>query len=212
MTASTLAAGPYSAPRVSPDGTRVALETSDAKERYIGSLRSDWHRGAARITFGGNSNSPVWSPDGTRIAFQSAREGDLAIFAQAADGSGAPQRLTGRPPASNTSRNRGSAACCSSTSSRLARRPCGSCRSRTARRRDSATCVRPMGPVPCFRRTVVGSLIRCSKSAAAACSSNRFQRPTPPYMLVKMDGSAPHHPMWSADGTMLTYVPWTRGQ
>ena len=79
---------------MSPDGTRVALETSDARERFIGVYSRAGTAALNRITFGGNSNSPVWSPDGTRVAFQSAREGDQAIFTQAADGSGAPLRLT----------------------------------------------------------------------------------------------------------------------
>jgi hypothetical protein len=47
-----------------------------------------------RLTFGGKSRYPVWSPDGLRIAFQSDREGDLAIFSQRTDGTGAAERLT----------------------------------------------------------------------------------------------------------------------
>ena len=37
---------------------------------------------------------PAWSADGARVAFQSDREGDLGIFWQSADGTGAAERLT----------------------------------------------------------------------------------------------------------------------
>ena len=47
-----------------------------------------------RLTFGGNNRLPIWSADGQRIAFQSDRDGDRAIFWQAADVSGAAERLT----------------------------------------------------------------------------------------------------------------------
>ena len=47
-----------------------------------------------RLTFGGKNRFPIWSADGQRVAFQSDREGDLGIFWQRADGSGAAERLT----------------------------------------------------------------------------------------------------------------------
>ena len=47
-----------------------------------------------RLTFGGSNRYPVWSRDGRWVAFQSDRDGDRAIFRQAADGSGTAERLT----------------------------------------------------------------------------------------------------------------------
>jgi Tol biopolymer transport system component len=47
-----------------------------------------------QLTFAGKNRFPIWSPDGQRVAFQSDREGDLAIFAQRADGTGPIERLT----------------------------------------------------------------------------------------------------------------------
>src|SRR5262249_42847344 len=87
-----LPTGPYSAPRLSRDGKHIALESSDGKETFIGVFDRERTAGLRRITFGGNAAAPVWSPDGSRVAFQSAREGDAAIFVQAADGSSAPER------------------------------------------------------------------------------------------------------------------------
>src|SRR5262249_42204533 len=37
---------------------------------------------------------PVWSADSRRVVFQSSRDGDLAIFWQAADGTAGAERLT----------------------------------------------------------------------------------------------------------------------
>ena len=47
-----------------------------------------------RLTQGGRNRFPVWSADGERVAFQSECEGDLGIFWQRADGTGAVERLT----------------------------------------------------------------------------------------------------------------------
>jgi len=92
-----LVSAPYEAPRVSPDGRQVAVSTDDGTDASVwihdlsppGSLR--------KLTVTGRNRFPVWSPDGKRIAFQSNREGDVAIFAQAADGSDVPVRLTTAP-------------------------------------------------------------------------------------------------------------------
>jgi serine/threonine-protein kinase len=51
-----------------------------------------------RLTFDpGNNRGPVWSPDGTRVAFTAVRDGGETIYWQAADGTGAPERLTQGP-------------------------------------------------------------------------------------------------------------------
>jgi serine/threonine-protein kinase len=84
---------PYEAPRVSPDGRQVAISADDGTEAnvWIHDLSSS---GVRKLTVTGRNRFPVWSPDGRRLAYQSDREGDLAIFAQAADGSSPPSRLT----------------------------------------------------------------------------------------------------------------------
>ena len=49
-----------------------------------------------QLTLGGKNRFPIRSADGQKKteAFQSDREGDLGIFWQRADGSGAAERLT----------------------------------------------------------------------------------------------------------------------
>jgi serine/threonine-protein kinase len=89
--------GPYVSPRVSPDGTRIAFETSDRKEAFVSIYELSGASSARRLTFGGSSHSPIWSPDGRRVAFESDREGDAAVFWQPADG-GSAERLTKPDP------------------------------------------------------------------------------------------------------------------
>ena len=87
-------------PRVSPDGKKVAFETSDGKEAVISIYELSGDSSPRRLTFGGNNRFPVWSADGRRVTFQSDREGDPAVFWQPADG-GTAERLT--TPARGTS-------------------------------------------------------------------------------------------------------------
>jgi serine/threonine-protein kinase len=88
----------FRAVRVSPHDARIAMEvgTADDANIYI----SDTAAAAPlrRLTVGGRNHCPVWSSDGKLIAFQSDRDGDRAIFAQAADGAGAAVRLTTPEP------------------------------------------------------------------------------------------------------------------
>jgi eukaryotic-like serine/threonine-protein kinase len=84
----------YQMPRVSPDGTRIAFGTDDGKEAIVWIYVLFGNAPRRRLTFGGNNKFPVWSADGKRIVFQSDRDGDAAIFWQAADGSGTAERLT----------------------------------------------------------------------------------------------------------------------
>ena len=83
----------YGAPRVSPDGRRIAV-TIQGQESQI--WLYDLSREAlSRLTFEGKLNAdPTWTPDGKRIAFYSNKEGPTNIFWQPADGSGGLERLT----------------------------------------------------------------------------------------------------------------------
>ena len=80
----------YDLPRLSPDGSRVAVEIENNVWLY------DIARGTStRLTFEGSLNqSPSWTPDGKRVTFFSNKEGPLNTFWQLADGSGGLERLT----------------------------------------------------------------------------------------------------------------------
>jgi Tol biopolymer transport system component len=83
----------YEHPRLSPDGTRVALASSDqADDLWIWDLR---RMALTRLTLDpGTDYYPVWTPNGRRIVFSSNRGGQLNLWWQAADGTGAAERLT----------------------------------------------------------------------------------------------------------------------
>jgi Tol biopolymer transport system component len=76
---------PYIFPRISPDGTRVALTIG-------GAMNSDiWTWDLARkiltrLTFETTNSVPLWTADGKRIAYTS--EGDRKVYWKAADGTG----------------------------------------------------------------------------------------------------------------------------
>ena len=81
--------GVYTVPRISPDGTRLALVMSDASGQDIWVY--DWKRDTmTRATFGARvGNNIVWSPDGRYLVYFGAG----GIFWTRADGSGKPQML-----------------------------------------------------------------------------------------------------------------------
>ena len=88
----------YLYPRLSPDGTRVALEIRDQEnDIWVWSLARET---LTRVTSDpGIDQAPVWMPDGLRLVF-SLRLGMVrvgSLFWQAADGTGTAERLTESP-------------------------------------------------------------------------------------------------------------------
>jgi serine/threonine protein kinase/Tol biopolymer transport system component len=86
--------GVYTHPRVSPDGSRLAVDVNEVNESSIWIYGFAKSSAARRLTFGGQDRSAVWSSDGQRVTFQSTREGDAGIWWQRADGSDTATRLT----------------------------------------------------------------------------------------------------------------------
>jgi Tol biopolymer transport system component len=84
----------YVSPRLSPDGTTIAL---DARDQELDIWTFDLARKTLqRLTMDpGVDGYPVWTPDGRRIIFESNRGGGVFnLYSQAADGTGAPEPLT----------------------------------------------------------------------------------------------------------------------
>ena len=85
----------YRRPRVSPDGTRVAVDVSDSRaDIWI----HDLGRGTEAIltTDATNDSGPLWTPDGERVVFYSNRDGG-GLFSKLVDTSGEAELvMTGR--------------------------------------------------------------------------------------------------------------------
>ena len=90
----------YVHPRLSPDGTRVALYIADQRG---GLWLLDLSRTTlTRVTSGsGVDRYPLWTSDGRRLIFSSQRTGAGNLFWQPADGAAAVERLTESPNAQN---------------------------------------------------------------------------------------------------------------
>jgi serine/threonine-protein kinase len=82
----------YVYPRLSPDGTRVALDVRDQEnDIWVWDLA---HETLSRLTADSATDvAPVWTPDGD-IIFASTRTGAQDLYRQPADGSRPAQRLT----------------------------------------------------------------------------------------------------------------------
>jgi eukaryotic-like serine/threonine-protein kinase len=86
----------YIEPRVSPDGSRLAIVASDLEhDIWIWEFR----RGTlTRLTSDPSRDQhPVWTADGGRVVFASLRSGAYNLYSQAADGTGTVERLTAGP-------------------------------------------------------------------------------------------------------------------
>ena len=87
---------PYIYPRLSPDGRRIALDVGGPnRDIYIWDVA---RRVLQRFTTDPAEDAVVrWTPDGAKIAFANSRHGVPNVFWQAADGSGAPERVFASP-------------------------------------------------------------------------------------------------------------------
>jgi len=88
------APGFYERPRVSPDGSRVALSSDDDSGAQVWIYDLSGKTSIRQLTFEGKNRFPIWSANGTHVAFQSDREGDAGIFSQRSDGGSPAERLT----------------------------------------------------------------------------------------------------------------------
>jgi len=85
----------YLVPRISPDGTRLAMDMVDSAthRRDIWLCDLEKHSWRRLTSDPSSASQPVWSPDGRRLAFSSTQKGPSNLFARAADGSGADELL-----------------------------------------------------------------------------------------------------------------------
>jgi serine/threonine-protein kinase len=85
--------GAYIAPRLSPDGRRLALAIEETKglDIFVYDLQNDV---LSRLTFSGQQCSdPAWAPDGKHIVFQCARGDSRVLLWMRSDGAGEAHQL-----------------------------------------------------------------------------------------------------------------------
>ena len=85
----------YIYPRISPDGTKVAL---DIRDEQLDIWTWDFARETlTRVTFDPREEeAPVWTPNGQRLVFRSGA-GPTSLYSQSEDGTGTPEQLTQAP-------------------------------------------------------------------------------------------------------------------
>ena len=88
-----LPAARYSTPRVSPDGTQLALGVQEGNLARIGVYELSGASALRLLSLKGNNRFPIWSHDSQRLTFQSDVDGDQALFQIPVNG-GPIERLT----------------------------------------------------------------------------------------------------------------------
>jgi Tol biopolymer transport system component len=88
--------GSYRFPRLSPDGSGLALTRGDVRQEASDIWVYDVDGSATmRLTYDGQSTTPVWTSDGARLAYSGVfGKGPSRLFTKNADGSGSPQALS----------------------------------------------------------------------------------------------------------------------
>ena len=196
----------YAAPRVSPDGKQLVVETSDGKEAMISLYDLAGTSSLRRLTFGGNNRLPIWSADGKHVVFQSDRDGDRAIFWQPVGG-GAAERLTRpEPGVAHTPESwlpKGDLFLFSATKGSESTLWTFSMRDRKTARLNE---VGPSAVPTNATFSPDGQWIAYQASDVVSGEGRTYVQPYPP-TGVKHEIARGGRPMWSSDGTALYLVP-----
>ena len=162
------------------------------------------------LTSQGNNRFPIWSSDSRHIAFQSDRDGDLAIFRQAADGTGTAERLAKPEPGeAHTPES------WSPTSDTLLfevrKGPqtslwTFSLRGRTRTRFGNVNS-NSIGSTATFSPDGRWVAYTSNEQGRVRISLQPFPTTGAPHQLFATPPDDPHHPVWSPDGKELLYVP-----
>ena len=87
----------YMDPRISPDGTKLALSIGDRLTNTDIWIWDLIRKTMTRLTFEStHATLPLWTPDGKRIVFSSHRDPAHGIYWRFADGTGKEERLASR--------------------------------------------------------------------------------------------------------------------
>jgi serine/threonine protein kinase len=200
----------YEAPRLSPDGRQIAVSTDDGQEAIVWIQDLSTRASIRRLTMGGRNRFPVWSSDGKRVAFQSDREGDLAVFAQAADGSDIPQRMTRPEPGTSHMPESWSTThlLFSATQDRRVTLWSYALADRRVARFGNVESTSHTGAVFSPDGKWVAYTARTPKDQLHTVFVQPFPATGAVYQVSRGDDG--HHPVWSRDGRELFYIPGPR--
>jgi serine/threonine protein kinase/Tol biopolymer transport system component len=95
--------GDYVSPRISPDGTKVAVTVNTEEASSDIHIWDLIRETPMRLTFNEHSTYPLWTPDGQRVVFLAGEGDERGIYWKAADGRGKEELLAlvsdgGGPP------------------------------------------------------------------------------------------------------------------
>ena len=88
--------GSFMSPRLSPDGTKLIVQSTTAKGNDIW-LYDIATRTPSQVTTSGAAVGGTWTPDGRRTIYFSTEGGRDALWMRAVDGSAPPERLLNAP-------------------------------------------------------------------------------------------------------------------
>ena len=90
----SLPPGQYHAPRLSPDGRRIAVIVDDASAELGNIWQYDLMTGATvQLTEDGRSGAIAWAPDGAHLIVAMRHGGSSDLYRVRADGRGEPERI-----------------------------------------------------------------------------------------------------------------------
>jgi serine/threonine-protein kinase len=205
-----LPAGNYDYPRVSPDGKRVAIGTTDGQDAAIWVYDLDGKSAIRRLTLSSKDRYPIWSSDGMWIAFQSDRDGSGSVYRQRADGSGTVERLTTADPGTTHVPDSWSPHNDGFLFSILKGNDVRLMWFSLADKKAV-----PFADVQNIRGTMSSATFSpdgrwVAYTSSTAAENAVFVQPMPPSgakYQVSQAGENGHHPLWSHNGRELLYVP-----
>jgi Tol biopolymer transport system component len=206
-----LPAASYEYPRASPDGKQIAFDTDNGQDAVVWVYDLAGTSAMRRLTFGGRNRFPIWSGDGQRIAYQSTRDGDTSIYWQRADGTGAAERLTRAESGTSHTPDAWSRAG-DLMAFTVAKASSFSIWIYSAKDRKSVEFEgTKSNALPTAVFSPDGRWIAYSLSDNTSNTTQVYVQPVPPtgvrYQLFAKAPDNPHHPLWSADGKELFYIP-----